>query len=89
MKQQQAQQQKADRAELLKLRKKYEIARKIVTPEGFYQMYFQYLKKYETNIEAFNALNKLHYNTVLPPRYKYSSYQAFCHAINRMNKKKK
>ena len=83
------QQQKADQAELTKLRKQYEIARKIVTPEGFYNMYFQYLKKYDTNIEAFNALNKLHYDTVIPPGYKYSSYEAFCNAINRMLKKKK
>ena len=82
------QQQKADQAELTKLRKQYEIARKIVTPEGFYKMYFQFLKKYDTNKEAFDALNKLHYNTVLPHKEKYSSYEAFCNAINRMKNKK-
>ena len=83
------QQQKADQAELIKLRKQYEIARKIVTPEGFYNMYFQFLKKYDTNKEAFDVLNKLHYDTVLPPSCKYSSYQAFCNAINRTLRNKK
>lgn len=87
-KEQQTQQQKADLHELKQLRKKYEIARKIVTAEGFYQTWFNSLRNFDSGAAAFRALNDLHYNTVLPPRYKYSSYVVFLNAIQRRNKKK-
>ena len=71
------QHQIAVETELKKLRAQFEIARKIVTPEGFYQTWFNSLPHYETYKEAFDVLNELHYNTVLPARYKYSNYHAF------------
>ncbi|MFD1292642.1 hypothetical protein ACFQ5N_02230 [Lutibacter holmesii] len=82
------QQHKAQLQELKQLRKKYAIARKIVTAEGFYQTWFNSLRKFESGAAAFEALNQLHYNTVLPPRYKYSSYVTFLNVIKRRNSKK-
>lgn len=73
--------------ELKQLRAKYEIARTIVTPEGFYQTWFDSLPKYRSGAAAFNALNELHYNTVFPPNFKYSSYECFLNIIKRRNKK--
>jgi len=73
----QTQQEKAAIIELKILQEKYEIGRRIVTPEGFYQEWFNSLPFYDTYIEAFDVLNEIHYNHVLPPRYKYSCYQSF------------
>lgn len=81
------QQQKALTHELKQLRKKYEIARTIVTYEGFYQTWFNSLRKFDSGAVAFRALNKLHYDTVLPPRYKYSDYQCFLRAVKNHNSK--
>ena len=79
------QQQIATEHELKILRKKYEIARTIVTAEGFYQTWFNSLPKYKSGSEAFNVLNELHYNTVIPARFKYSSYIVFLNVIKRRN----
>ena len=79
---------KAYQAELIKQRKQFEIARRIVTPEGFFEVFFQFLKKYNTEQEAFDALNQLHYDTVLPPKTKYSNIETFRVMKNRyLNKK--
>ena len=86
---QQLQQQKAIQHELQQLRKKYETARKIVTAEGFYQTWFNSLPHFNSGAEAFRELNQLHYNTVLPARYKYSDYQCFLRAVRNNNFKKK
>jgi len=80
------QQQIAEESQLKELRKKYEIARTIVTAEGFYQTWFNSLPKYKSGAEAFNDLNELHYNTVLPSRYKYASYVVFLNVIKRRKK---
>lgn len=87
--QQQLQQQKAIEHELKQLRKKYETARKIVTAEGFYITWFNSLPNFESGAAAFRKLNQLHYDTVLPPRYKYSDYQCFLRAVKTNNFKKK
>ena len=80
------QQQLALEHELELLRKKYDIAREIVTPEGFYKRWFNSLPNFRSGAAAFRALNELHYETVIPPRYKYSDYQCFLRAIKTVKK---
>lgn len=65
------------------LRQQYEIARKIVTPDGFYQMWFESLPNYKSGAKAFEFLNELHYKIVRPAKYKYSSYATFLNIIKR------
>lgn len=79
-----SQQQLADRAALEKIQKKYEILRTIATNEGFYQVWFNSLPNFKSGVEAFNELNELFYQTVIPHKYKYSSYSNFL----RSNRKK-
>ena len=74
--------------ELKELREKYELARVIVTPDGFYQTWFASLPKHKSGAKAFEALNQQHYDIVKPPRLKYSSYQAFLTVIRRRKNQK-
>lgn len=71
-----------------KLRQQYEVARKIVTPEGFYQMWFESLPKFKSGAKAFEHLNELHYKIVRPAKYKYSSYTTFLNIVKRNEDKR-
>lgn len=62
---------------LKQLRYQFETARKIVTAEGFYQKWINSLPNFKTGLDAFNHVNQLHYNVVLPHKYKYKSYLSF------------
>lgn len=74
----------ANEHELKQLKNKYELLRKIITPKGFYETWFQSLPNYDGREEAFHALNESYYNLV--GEYKYASYNAFLN-VNRNRKK--
>ena len=70
-----------------KYRHQVEMMRKLYTPKGFIDYYFEQLKlpDYKTNIECFNAINDIHYE--LFGEYKYSSYHSFRSQLSRHLKK--
>jgi hypothetical protein len=73
----------AAEAQLKQLQQKYEMLRKIITAEGFYQTWFNSLPNFNSGAAAFNNLNEIHYNLTLPHKYKYSSYSIFLTVIGR------
>jgi len=73
----------ANDQELKKLKNDYELFRKIITAEGFTQEWYKLIPKYKNATTAFHALNQFYYNNVIPPNYRYSSYNAFLVTLKR------
>lgn len=63
------------------LRSKFEIARKIITTEGFYNAWSNSLNNFKNGRDAFNSLNTLHYNVVIPNQYKFKNFFHFLETI--------
>lgn len=68
----------------------YQIAKKIVSHEGFYNFWFEQLAlpdhQDKTKIEVFNVVNDLYKKLLNQPTGKYSSYNSFQTTVTRLRK---
>jgi hypothetical protein len=55
--------------------KVYDIAKSIVTREGFFEYFYLILPKSKNYLSAFNLANRVHY--LMFNQYKYSCYHSF------------
>jgi hypothetical protein len=69
------QKQKAEQFELIIKALAFDIAKKIGTTNGFMEYYFTILHKCNTQTQAFETVNLLHY--LVFGKYKYSEIQSF------------
>lgn len=63
------QHQLALQAQIEKLQKQNELMRKLSTPNGFCNYYFEILPQFQFNHEAFNHVNQLYADLFGQPRY--------------------
>lgn len=67
----------ANEKELEDLRKIHNKLRRIITKDGFCSEWFNTVSPTKNGVQAFNELNEFYYNNVIPPKFRYSSYNAF------------
>lgn len=65
--------------QLAETNRKLELARQIGVSSGFIKLYFDYLPKVKTNVEAFDKVNDLHHE--LFGEYRYSDIKSFKYAL--------
>lgn len=75
--------------EIQKYKEETELLRKLGSNIGFVNYYFYLLKdeKYRTRVEAFNAVNDLHFESF--GEYRFSCYNSFRGSIKNLSKSKK
>lgn len=75
------------RKEIEKLRADNELMKKLSSPSGFFEFYFEQLKVAKTNVEAFELANNQYFE--LFGSFKYVSETAFRHSLRRFYQNKK
>ena len=69
------QQKKSHLDRIDKLQEENNMLRKLATKRGFIQLYYSYLKDFNTNTECFDFLNEKHKKEF--GKYKFSGYDSF------------
>ena len=67
--------------ELKQVKTDFELSKKIATYDGYFQYYFEILKDFETQKEAFEHVNALHLKYF--KKIRYSDWHSFAKVKNR------
>jgi hypothetical protein len=76
----------ANQIEIEKLRLQNERMKILATRNGFFNTYFKMCKDFNSNKEAFDALNEEYH--LLFNEYRYSDHESFRSSVNHQHKKR-